>query len=130
MILEQLLIYEYENHILQKHKKTSGWHVCSNPQRSELCAAHLTLAEGSRIFLKLHCPPMRKINEVDNRSICSKAGSHTWLASSRVGDMISARKPLFVGCFSCIKIGMLKANVFPDPVGADARSSRPYKHIV
>lgn len=51
--------------------------------------------------------------------------SHTWLASSRVGDITRALKPLFVGCFSCIKMGMLNANVFPDPVGAEARSSRP-----
>lgn len=44
-----------------------------------------------------------------------------------MGDNIRALKPLFVGCFRCVKIGMLKANVFPEPVGAQARISRPWE---
>lgn len=58
---------------------------------------------------------------------CETPSTHTWLASSRVGDMIRALNPLFLGCFRCVKRGIQNASVFPDPVGAEARSSRPCK---
>jgi len=41
--------------------------------------------------------------------------------------MIRALNPLFMGCFRCVKRGIQNASVFPDPVGAEARSSRPWK---
>lgn len=73
-------------------------------------------------LLRPFLPPNKK--QTPNTS-SSEATAYTWLASSRVGDIIRALNPLFVGCFRCIKMGMLKAKVFPDPVGAEARSSRP-----
>lgn len=50
----------------------------------------------------------------------------TWLASSLVGEMITALKPRFAGCCRWASSGRQNANVFPDPVGAQARSSRPW----
>lgn len=50
----------------------------------------------------------------------------TWLASSLVGEMITALKPWLAGCCKWASSGRQKAKVFPDPVGAQARSSRPW----
>lgn len=59
--------------------------------------------------------------------IIPSSTTHTWPASSRVGDMTRALNPLFMGCFRCVKRGIQNASVFPDPVGAEAKSSRPWK---
>ncbi len=50
----------------------------------------------------------------------------TWLASSLVGEMTTALKPRLAGCCRCASSGRQKAKVFPDPVGAQASSSRPW----
>lgn len=52
---------------------------------------------------------------------------HTWLASSLVGEMITPLKPWLAGCCSWASSGRQKAKVFPDPVGAQASSSRPWQ---
>lgn len=53
---------------------------------------------------------------------------HSWWicwANSRVGEIIRARIPSFEGDLRWEKIGIKKDIVFPDPVGAQARMSRP-----
>lgn len=60
-------------------------------------------------------------------SVClSMYTSCTWLASSLVGEMITALKPRLAGCCRWASSGRQKAKVFPDPVGAQASSSRPW----
>lgn len=71
------------------------------------------------------CYPIMALSVLANKK--KKPQILGWEVYIRIGDIIRALKPLFVGCFKCIKMGMLKAKVFPDPVGAEARSSRPYK---
>ncbi|KPP61224.1 hypothetical protein Z043_120706, partial [Scleropages formosus] len=44
-----------------------------------------------------------------------RRSSFTWLASSRVGEMMRARKPLLVGWWRWASSGRQKATVFPEP---------------
>lgn len=57
---------------------------------------------------------------------CNSNVMRTWLASSLVGEMITALKPRLAGCCRWASSGRQKAKVFPDPVGAQASSSRPW----
>lgn len=50
----------------------------------------------------------------------------TWLANSLVGEMITALNPRLAGCCRWASSGRQNAKVFPDPVGAQASSSRPW----
>ena len=50
----------------------------------------------------------------------------TCLASSRVGARTRARNPLRLGSLSWCRMGITKAAVLPDPVGAHASSSRRF----
>ena len=52
----------------------------------------------------------------------------TWVASSRVGDRITARKPCFRGSLRWCSTGKMNAAVLPEPVGAHASISRFCKH--
>jgi hypothetical protein len=52
---------------------------------------------------------------------------NVWLASSRVGLTITARKPSFLGPARWWMTGIRKAAVLPEPVGAHAKTWRPYR---
>ncbi|TNN63465.1 hypothetical protein EYF80_026315 [Liparis tanakae] len=104
------------------HCSTSGVQVALKKARRTFDPeqARKTAASCSR---KPVLPPSNSLSD-------SSTTSHSTLTANRrqpslVGEMTTALKPRLAGCCSWASSGRQNAKVFPDPVGAQARSSRP-----